>query len=526
MEESPERQRTRPGRNRPASALPADTARRGSPPPGRGSPAVIGLDVGTSAVKALLADADGPVRSVRRGYALDVGPGGRVELDAEDVWRAARSAIRALAAVAVARRLTVVAVCCGGSGDEAVWVDDDGRPVAPVPMALDTRAAADGATLVDVVGERRFIETTGLPPSGAYPLPRLLWLRRTAPAVADRVARLLAWPEFLALRLGLEPVAEPTLAARSGAFDVATGTWAPDLLRGAAIDATFLPPLAPTGAVIGTLPEDVAASVGLPDHVRVVAGGFDQAMATRGAGITRPGVAHLGAGSWEALTALTASRPLELVPRGSSLGPAIAAPGVRSVMTSSPGSAVLSWIGAIGRLGGDDAVFPGAPGPRALEAARRAPDEPTGLLVLPDLPGSAGAIAGLRLDVDAGRLARGMLEGVAFRVADEVDGLRAAGVAIEELRVTGGGTTDTRWIQLRADVLGMPVVAVEPPDAGVAAAAALAWAAVVADRSVDDVLATLVRLAAPIAPRLDHHERYVELRQRRSALADVLAPGR
>lgn len=490
----------------------------------RGGPAVIGIDVGTSAVKALLADADGAIRSVRRGYPMDVASGGRVEVDADGVWRAARSAIRALVAEADVHDVGIAAICCGGSGDEAVWLDDGGRPVAPVPMALDRRSDPDGSALAEAVGVRRFITATGLPPSGAYPLARLRWLRRTAPRAAARVRRLLAWPEFVAARLGVDPVAEPTLAARTAGFDVTAGAWDAVLVAASGADAGVLPPLGPTGSIVGTVRPDTARSLGLGHGVAVVAGGFDQAMATRGAGITRPGIAHLGAGSWEALTALTPEPPFGLVARGASIGPAIDADRLWSVMTSAPGATLMAWAGGLGRLVGSgegtgDAVR------RALAAARRSPDRPTDLVVLPDLAGSSGAIAGLRLDVDAGRLARGLLEGVAFGIADELDALRATGAAVDEIRITGGGTNDRRWIQLRSDVLGMPVVAVDPPDAGVAAAAALAWAAGVGDRSVQSTLATLVRLGPTVEPRRDHHERYADLRRRRSALVAALARG-
>jgi sugar (pentulose or hexulose) kinase len=490
----------------------------------RRAPAVIGLDVGTGALKALLADAGGPRRSIRRGYRLDMGADGRVEVDAERVWRSARTAIRALAADAAAGGLRVVAICAGGSGDEAVWLDDGARPVAPVPMALDGRAASDRRRLIDAVGLETFMATTGLPPSGADPLQRLLWLRRTAPKRAERVRRLLAWPEFLALRLGVEPVAEPTLAARSAAFDVARGAWSSALLAAAGVELDLFPPIAPTGSVVGTVPATIADALGLPSGVRVVAGGFDQAMATLGAGIAEPGTGHLGAGSWEALTILRPGPSAELVPLGFSVGPAIAARGAWSAMASWPGAIALGWVGGLAALDRPSRARGGADVRRALAVARAARDEPTDVLVLPDFDGStaagsaAAAIAALRIDVDAPILGRAMLQGITFAGAHHLDTIRQAGDHVDEIRVTGGGTLDPCWLQVRADVLRARIVPVDPPDTGTAAAAALAWGAVVGDRSIAELIRTLVRTRRPIEPRPAIAERYERMRARWQAL--------
>jgi len=496
----------------------------------RGRPAVIGLDVGTSSVKGLLAGPSRALASARRGYRLDVGPDGRVELDAEAVWRAARAVIRLLAARAGTFGHDVVGVCCGGSGDEAVWVDQRDRPVAPIPMAFDRRAAAEGGALVAAVGRDTFIRRTGLPPSGAYPLARLAWLRRIDRESADRIRRLLAWPEFVAVRLGVEPIAEPTLAARSAAYDVTTGAWDAALLRAAGLGETSLARLGPTGAIAGIVPPRIARGLGLGTGVAVVAGGFDQAMATRAAGIDRPGAGHLGAGSWEALSVLTEAPPFQLVQRGFSVGPAVDAPGTWSVMSSVPGATVLAWLGGLAAIGARPESTK-ARVARLLRRAGRAADTPTGVLVLNgfDAAGSidgtalaGGVVAGLRLDVDAGTLARGMLEGIAFDVAERLDDLAAAGMTLTEIRVTGAGATDPRWIQLRADVLGMPVVAIEPRDAGVVAACALGASAAIGDRSLGEMVSRLTSVGPMVEPRRVHQERYQELLTRRAVLRRAL----
>ncbi len=492
------------------------------------TPAVIGLDVGTSAVKGLLVGSDGVLARVRRGYLLDVGAEGRVELDANDVWQAVTSAIRRLAQVAAEDRHAVVAVCCGGSGDEAVWVDEAGTPVAPVPMSLDRRSVVARSTLGGTMSDEAFMERTGLPAGDAYPLTRLAWLRLARPEVASRVRHLWAWPEFVAARLGVLPVAEPTLAARSGGFDVVGGVWDAELLASVGVDAGVFPSLAPTGSVVGFVPGAIARRLGLDGRVSVVAGGFDQAMATLGARVTGPGIAHLGAGSWEALTVALHAPAFGLVTSGFSVGPTIAADVPWSAMGSSMGGAAARWIG--GLAGASDRASARATR-RAMALAAGAPDEPTGLVVLPDLDGGGpklvdggpgAVIAGLRLDVDARQIARGVLEGIALTVADRLEVL-AAIEPVAEIRVTGAGAREHRWAQLRADVTGLPVRAVSPLDAGAAAAAALALAATIPGETVPTVLDSIVRLGSLVEPRPEQHRRYAEIRASRARLRGALA---
>jgi xylulokinase len=244
-------------------------------------------------------------------------------------------------------------------------------------------------------------------------------------------------------------------------------------------------------------------------------------MATRGAGIRRLGVGHLGTGTWEALSVLADEPPFGLVDRGFSVGPTIDADTRWSVMTSFPGGAAMGRLELLRDVRRRETALSGGSVVRVLGIAARAPDAPTGILVRGGTLGSGGgtAFAGLRLDVLAPGLARAVLEGIAFDVADAVDELASAGGRVDEIRISGGTAVDPRWIQLRADVLGLPITAVKPRDAGVAAAAALAWSATVGDRSIGEVLGRLVRHDPPVGPRPDHHERYLELRQRRSALS-------
>jgi xylulokinase len=491
------------------------------------SRSAIGIDIGTSAVKGLLLVDDAVVARSRRAYPLDVGPSGRVEVDAERVARAAGAVIRRLGMVAKGRGRPVGAIAASGSGDEAVWIDAAGRVVAPVPMALDTRAADEVTRLAAVVGEDRLFATTGLPLTGIHPLARLLWLRDVDPTAAGRVEQLLAWPEFLALRLGLAPLAEPSLAARSLAFDVGRRRYDPAILAAARASADLFPPLVATGAVVGELAASTAGRLGLATPAILVAGGFDQAMATFGAGIVEPGTLHLGLGSWAATTTLTRDRPAEGPMRSSalSIGPSVAGWPRMAVMGSTAGGIVPAWLGSL-----SGPVSDGGPH-RVAQLAARAPDRPTGLLGLSHLdgsytpwldPGSRGAIVGLGLATDAPTLARGLYEAIAYEIREIIGRMGAAGIPTGGIRATGRGSRSRTWLQIVSDVVGLPVTRARETDAGALAAACFAAAAIGTFVSPEEAVRAVVRLDVEIAPRPHVASAYRDAAERHAALYPAL----
>jgi xylulokinase len=495
----------------------------------RASPAAssIGLDIGTSSVKGLLlAEAGHVLGRSQRGYPLDVGDGGRIEVDPDRVVAAAEAVIRRLSVVAEDAGSPVSAIAASGSGDEAVWLDAGQRAVGPVPMALDTRSQEQALALARAVGLERLYAITGLPPAPMYPLVRLLWLRATDPARARRVRRLLAWPEFLALRLGLEPVAEPSLAGRTLAFDIHRRRYDEAILEAAGAPRDLFAPIAPTGSVVGRIRPAIASRLGLRPGALLVAGGFDQAMAALGAGIVGPGPLHVGTGTWEAATGLLGFRPRDDTLRrsGLSIGPSVAASGY-TVMGSSAGGILPAWLG---RLGGWPSRAAGA---AMVRLAARAPDRPTGLLVLPHLegsytpwldPGARGVIAGLGLASDAATLARAVLEGVTFELRGVIEQLRGAGIEVTELRATGGGARSRTWLQLKADITGLPVLRPRPSDAGALAAACMAACAVGSYASPEAAVAATISIGSRIEPRPAAVRAYAEIGDQHRALYPAL----
>ena len=471
---------------------------------------MIGLDVGTSACKGVLLDGTGRRLALgRHSYPLSVPSPGRVELDPETVWSAAATVIRLLGRHAARERWRIAALACSVSVDEAVLVDRRDRPLGDVIMALDTRSANTARQWAATAGEERVYRVTGLPVHPAHPLVRLLWLREREPERFRRVAGILAWEEFVATRSGLPPTSDPSVAARTMAWDVAEGRWSTELLDLAGLPAGLFPAVQPSGSVVGEIPAAVARTLSLPEGVVLVAGGMDQAVATLGAGVTRPGQAMVGTGSWEALTVITPAAPPDttsLRTSGIALGPFVTGRNLTAMATQAGGGALVWWL--------RDILHPTLTVGRFL---RLAPDHPSGLLVLPHIegsyspwmdPASRGAVAGLSLETTPGVLLRGALEGITFELRLNVERLESAGVAIDEIRCTGGGARSAAWVQLKADVLGRPMVLIDVAENGAHGAAWLAGQAVGLYPSVEIAAERFARPVRTVQPRPAMAARY------------------
>ncbi len=485
---------------------------------------LLGLDIGTSATKGVLLDDSGRViAAARRGYRVRIPEPGRAELSAGRVWAAARAVIASLAGAGSAARSPVRAVCVGGSGDEVVALDARGRPVGPVIMAIDRRSDAEGRALAETYPVDALYRSTGLWDLAITPVARLRWLEHHEARTAARVRRLLSWPEWIAVCLGLPPAVDPTLAARTLAYDLTRGAYAGQGASMPRLAEGLLSPVVPTGTILGAIPRRVASTLGLPDGTRYVVGGFDQAMARVGAGALDPSVAHDGNGSWEALSVGYGRAVVDprLRDEGWSLGPSVVGDQGREVMGSWAAGVVLRWAAALGSRGSPETALERALG--------RLPSRHARVVAHVDLtapPSSrsrgSGAFVGLDLSTGHDDLMLAVLDGLAHRLRRAIAGLRDRGVPVAVLRVTGGGAASDRWLRLKADATTLPVERPAVHEAGAFAAAVLAGSAVGSLPAVDTAIRQLVRVAARFEPDAGMAAWHEERAGRHVALATAL----
>jgi xylulokinase len=486
---------------------------------------VLGIDVSTTATKAVLVDGAGAVSGIgQSGYGLSTPQPLWSEQDPEDWWTGAVAAVRDVLASTGTRPEAVDAIGLTGQMHGAVLLDADDAVLRPAILWNDQRTAAECDLIRDAVGAQRLIEITGNDALTGFTAPKLVWVREHEPDVWARTAHVLLPKDYVRLRLTGEHAIDRADAAGTLLLDLAARDWSPAVLDALGIPAAWLPRTFEGPEVTGRLTDAAAADTGLRPGTPVVAGGGDQAANGVGVGAVAPGTTALSLGTSGVIFAST-DRPL-FDAGGRVHAFCHAVPGrwhMMSVMLSAAGS--LRWF--------RDALAPGAGYDELLSGVDEVPAGSDGLWFLPYLSGersphpdplARGAFVGLTVSHDRRHLARAVLEGVAYGLRDGLDLMRAAGMpAAAQIRISGGGTASPLWRQILADVLGTELATVSTTEGAAYGAALLAAVGSGWFASVDEAVTALVTVAPSATPGPDA-ERYDEWHARYQALYPALAP--
>lgn len=448
---------------------------------------LLGVDVGTTGVKAVVFREDGTVLGQGyREYPLHhPGPAGWVELNSEQIWQATREAIRE-AVSGAGRSDPVEALAVSSMGETAVPLDASGTPLMNAIANLDTRAVSEAERLEKTLGKRRVFERTGHPIHPMYTVPKLMWLKGNRPEVFRRLWKFLCAEDFVLFRLGAkDPPIDWSLASRTMGFDVVGKRWCHEVLEAAGIEEGVWAHPLPSGEAVGTIDPRVAEELSLPTKIVLATGGHDQPCGCLGSGVVREGVAMDAIGTVDCIT-VTFGRPVlteAMLNNHFCCYPHVAEDLYVTVTWSWTGGILLRWYrdtfaseekSVAGRMGVDvyDLIV------------AQAHQEPTGLFVLPHFTPttgtpwmdtqSKGVIAGLTLNTTRGDLIRALLEGVNYEMRLNLELLREAGIVVQEIRAIGGGAKSKFWLQLKADMFGIPVVSLGVTEAACFGAALLA----------------------------------------------------
>ena len=465
---------------------------------------VLGIDVSTTATKAVLIDESGRVAGVGMSeYGFESPRPLWSEQDPELWWTAAVAAIGSVLASSGVRAEDIAAVGLTGQMHGLVLLDAAGAVLRPAILWNDQRTAAECDAIRAAVGAERLIQVTGNDALTGYTAPKLVWVRDHEPEIWARVAHVLVPKDYLRLRLTGEYALDKAEGSGTLLFDLARRDWSPEVTAALRIDPAWLPPTFEGPQATGSVSAAAAAVTGLLAGTPVVAGGGDQSANGVGVGAVSPGTMALSLGTSGVIFAPT-DRPL-IDPRGQVQAFCHAAPQrwhLMTVMMSAAGS--LRWF--------RDAL---APGVAFAVLSAEAAEVPTtdGLLFLPYLSGernphadplARGAFVGLTLRHDRRHLTRAVLEGVAFGLRDGLDLMLEVGLAAPtQIRASGGGTASPLWRQILADVLGAEIAIVETTEgaaygAGLLAAVAAGWFP-----DVDAACAATVRVTPAAEPGPD-----------------------
>lgn len=436
----------------------------------------VGLDVGTSGLKAVALDAEGRVAAeASADYPLLTPAPGWTEQDPNAWWRAAAAALRSLTEQVGADRIGAVGV--SGQMHGMVALDADGAPLRPALLWNDQRTAAEVALIERTLPRDELVRRTGNPAVTGFQLPKILWLRAHEPDAFARLRSVLFPKDWIAFRLTGERRAEATDASGSGAFRIDTRDWDEELLTRLDLDPSLLPPLVASDAVVGEVGRGVAQETGLRPGTPVVAGAGDNAAAATalGLGAAAPELGSVSLGTSGVLFATAPGPTPDPLGRVHLFAHADGGWTLLGVTLAAAGS--LAWW--LRTLAPHDDV-----GTRVERALAR-PAGAGGVTFTPFLTGERspfldpelrGGFAGLSLASEPDDLVRAVLEGVAFSLADVWSVMRPLGVP-DRLLATGGGARGDGWVRLVADVLEVPIGVPAHVPGAAHGAAVLAWRA-------------------------------------------------
>ncbi|MFC6356495.1 xylulokinase [Luethyella okanaganae] len=423
---------------------------------------IIAHDLGTTGDKASLHEDNGRLlAAVTVGYPAHFADGGVAEQDPTDWWNAVVEATRTLIARTEVDPASVTGLVVSGQMMGAVLLDASYEPVRPAIIWADTRSTRQADQLVDALGEREAYRMLGHRVNPTYSIEKVMWVRDNEPENWARVSHFCLAKDFVGHRLTARLVTDRSDASGTNAFDQRRGTWAADVLAAAGLDAKIFPEIVDSATVIGTLTAEAASAIGLPRETRLVMGGGDGPVAAVGAGIVAPedgAYVCLGTSSW---ISFASEEPIYDPALRTFTFDNVVPGSFVPTATMQAGGASLQWANELLSPDPSNATL------GALVADADTADAATGgLFFLPYLlgersphwdPHAAGAFVGIERHHGRAHMTRAVLEGVAFNLLTCIQAFRDAGASIDRVDAIGGGAASAVWLQIMADVWGVPV---------------------------------------------------------------------
>lgn len=470
---------------------------------------LLGIDVGTTNIKAVLATPNGQVVSqAQTHYPIHHPRPGWAEQDPADWWQGVVVVTRQAITTAAANPDQIRGIGVSGQGCAVTLIDAGGEVVRPAIIWMDSRSESQcaqlRATCLDAILQRN-----GKQPAPYNADPVLMWLQQHEPESIARAHCSLTTTGYINFRLTGAPVENVSDASILFAFDLLRCEWSDELVAAFGLPRRLYPATAACTERIGSLTNDAALALSLRPGTPVVAGGEDTSSAGLAIGVVQPGQALLSLGTAGTLY-VAQHEPmvhpdllafLHVLPMQTLLGGSMAAVG-----------AALSWCRQL--------LAPQLEFSDLLKLAERSAPGADGLLFLPYLSGelqpindgnARGVFFGMSMSTDQGQLVRAVVEGAAFAIAHNLQIARETGAAIDEIRAVGGPTRSAFWSQIIADVTGQRL-AVLANNAGAPLGDALlagTGVGLIADPAA--VATASAHITQYFEPRSQYRERYDDL---------------
>jgi len=483
---------------------------------------LLGIDIGTTGAKAAIFSLEGKLCGLGMDeYGVEHPRPGWAQQDPDALWGACCIAVKKALSQAEVReaKSRIAAVGVSSQGPTMLPLDERGRPVRPALIWMDRRAEKEARAIEDRFGAHRVIENTGNRPDPYYVAAKILWFLNNEPAFFRRTRLFVQINGYVAYRLTGIHTLDNTQAALLQLRNWNDGGWNEDICTLCGVGPDQFPPVQYGDCLQGSVTRTASMQTGIPEGTPVVTGTVDGAAAAIEAGTVAPGI----------LSEMTGTSTVLIIPNSSGIvEPAFVAmphavEGLSLLLgTMSATGASLRWyknelawheILEAERTGCDPYNL------MAREAAQ-SPVGSGGVVFLPYMMGerapiwhtqARGVFFGLSLSIRRKDLVRSILEGTAFALLHNLEVAKSKGIEADELRSVGGGSKSPLWNQIKADVLGIPVLLPKTSVGAVFGDVVLAGLGIGVYRDMAGFVTDAVSIEKRFIPNNENHMRYGEI---------------
>ena len=461
-----------------------------------------GIDVGTTGCKLTVYNEKGELLNKEYETYEVSRNAGEHEIDGSLIW----DGIKKLIKKTVKNIGNIDAIGITTFGETFVMLDEEDNILCPSMLYTDPRGQEE-AKLFDA---QRVMEIAGVKPHAMYSLPKVMWIKKNRPDIYQKTKRIMLFEDFIVYMLTGTAQIDRSLAARTMGLDIRKGEWSKEIFETAGIDVNKMSAVVKSGTAAGNVKAELEKELGLCGTV-IVNGCHDQVASAAGSGAFCDGMAVDGTGTVECITPIFDKIPEnnEIYEDNYAVVPYIEDGKYVCYAFSFTGGAAIKWFRD---NFAEDMSY--------KELDSTVDDEPGGILVMPHFAGAAtpymdngskAAFLGVTMETTKADMYKAIMEGVTYEILLNLKRLEKAGINPQRLYATGGGAMSSVWLQMKANILGVPITGLSAPEVGTVGTVMLSGVAVGAFTDMDNAKAVMVKEGKTYYPDKQKHEKYRQI---------------
>ncbi len=474
-----------------------------------------GIDVGTTGCKLTTYDELGNLLNQEYETYEISRNAGEFEIDGAVIW----NGIKVLIKKTTDKIGNIDAIGITSFGETFVMLDDADNILCPSMLYTDPRGAAEAKSF----DAERVMRIAGVKPHAMYSLPKIMWIKNNKPEIYEKTKRIMLFEDFIVYMLTGVAQLDQSLAARTMGLDIRACDWSRELFEFAGVDIDKMSKGVTSGTIAGEVKKELSDELGLSKTI-IVNSCHDQVASATGSGAFDVGMAVDGTGTVECVTPIFDKIPenKEIYEDCYSVVPYIEKGKYVCYALSFTGGAAIKWF-------------------RDTLSCKESYDdlnaqidnEPGDILVMPHFAGAANpymdssskaVFLGVTLETTKADLYKAVMEGVTYEMLLNLKHLEKARIVPEKLYATGGGAKSEVWLQMKANILGCPITALDAPEVGTVGTIMLTGTAIGAFSGLENAKAIMVKEGKTYYPDSEKHKKHMKIYQRYEKIYKSVRP--